>query len=56
MIITVTRSQCCGLPDYSVQSFPSRLPDKVAADADGKLVFFGHTDVGTLNNVVELWR
>lgn len=33
-----------------------RLPDKVASDPDGKLVFFGHTDVGMLNNVVELWR
>ena len=36
--------------------FTLRLPDKVAADPEGRLVFFGHTDVGMLNNVVELWR
>ena len=34
----------------------TRLPDKVKVDTEGKLVFFGHTDVGMLNNVVELWR
>jgi hypothetical protein len=33
-----------------------RLPDKVAVDKEGRLVFFGHTDVGTLNTVIELWR
>ena len=36
--------------------FTLRLPDKVAADPEGRLVFFGHTDVAMLNNVVELWR
>lgn len=35
---------------------PIRLPDKIKSDPEGSLVFFGHTDVGTLNNVVELWR
>ncbi|EFJ42285.1 hypothetical protein VOLCADRAFT_107330 [Volvox carteri f. nagariensis] len=33
-----------------------RLPAKVAADPEGRLVFFGYTDVGMLNNVVEIWR
>ena len=34
------------------------LPSKVAADSFfcGELVFMGHTDVGSLNEVVELWR
>jgi hypothetical protein len=35
---------------------PQRLPDKIAADRDGRLVAFAHSDVGMLNNVVELWR
>mmetsp|Transcript_9031 Transcript_9031/g.15687 ORF Transcript_9031/g.15687 Transcript_9031/m.15687 type:complete len:274 (+) Transcript_9031:3-824(+) len=39
-----------------VQAFASGLPSKVAADPEGQLVFFGHTDVGTLNNVLEVWR
>ncbi|KAG1676124.1 hypothetical protein FOA52_004964 [Chlamydomonas sp. UWO 241] len=39
-----------------LEAFRKGLPDKVAADPEGRLVFFGHTDVGTLNNVVELWR
>lgn len=33
-----------------------RLPEKVAADRDGLLVAFAHSDVGVLNQVVELWR
>lgn len=33
-----------------------RLPDKVAADQEGLLVAFAHSDVGVLNQVVELWR
>ena len=33
-----------------------RLPEKIAADPAGRLVFFGFTDIGVLNNVVELWR
>ncbi|KXZ48796.1 hypothetical protein GPECTOR_25g380 [Gonium pectorale] len=39
-----------------MEAFSAGLPSKVAADPDGKLVFFGYTDVGMLNNVVELWR
>jgi hypothetical protein len=33
-----------------------RLPSKVAADPDGALVAFAHSDVGVLNQVMELWR
>jgi hypothetical protein len=33
-----------------------RLPEKVAADRDGLLVAFAHSEIGVLNNVVELWR
>ena len=32
------------------------MPLKVAADSNGELVFMGHTDVGSLNQVTELWR
>ncbi|KAG2447150.1 hypothetical protein HYH02_007896 [Chlamydomonas schloesseri] len=39
-----------------VEAFSAGLPHKVAADPDGKLVFFGYTDVGMLNHVMELWR
>ncbi|KAG2489369.1 hypothetical protein HYH03_012199 [Edaphochlamys debaryana] len=39
-----------------VEAFSAGLPAKVKADPEGRLVFFGHTDVGMLNNVVELWR
>ncbi|KAL6755198.1 hypothetical protein V8C86DRAFT_2682474 [Haematococcus lacustris] len=39
-----------------VQAFAQGLPGKVAADPEGQLVLFAHTDVGMLNNVVELWR
>lgn len=35
---------------------PSRLPEKIAADPEGQLVAFAHSDIGTLNNVIELWR
>lgn len=44
--------------DSSVIPVPTRprLPGKVAADRDGRLVLFAHSDVGLLNNVVELWR
>jgi len=28
-----------------------RLPEKVAADRDGLLVVFGHSDIGVLNQV-----
>ncbi|WIA12449.1 hypothetical protein OEZ85_012484 [Tetradesmus obliquus] len=37
-------------------AFADGLPEKVAADRDGLLVAFAHSDVGVLNNVVELWR
>jgi hypothetical protein len=37
-------------------SLHCRLPEKVAADRDGLLVAFAHSDVGMLNQVVELWR
>lgn len=33
-----------------------RLPEKVAADRDGLLVAFAYSEIGVLNNVVELWR
>lgn len=39
-----------------LRAFEEGLPDKIAADADGKLVAFAHSDVGVLNQVVELWR
>ncbi|KAF6240403.1 hypothetical protein COO60DRAFT_1709046 [Scenedesmus sp. NREL 46B-D3] len=37
-------------------AFADGLPEKVAADKDGLLVAFAHSDVGVLNQVVELWR
>ncbi|GIL49252.1 hypothetical protein Vafri_5380 [Volvox africanus] len=39
-----------------VEAFSAGLPGKVTADPEGRLVFFGYTDVGMLNNVVEIWR
>jgi len=36
--------------------FCEGLPDKIAADQHGKLVAFAASDVGVLNNVIELWR
>lgn len=33
-----------------------RLPEKVAADREGLLVAFAYSEIGVLNNVVELWR
>jgi hypothetical protein len=35
---------------------PHSLPDKIAADPEGRLVTFAYSDVGTLNSVIELWR
>ena len=33
------------------------VPEKIAADPEkGSLVYFGYTDVGVLNTVIELWR
>jgi hypothetical protein len=32
------------------------LPSKVEADKHGRLVLYAFTDVGPLNNVIELWR
>lgn len=37
-------------------AFEKGIPHKVAADPAGQLVFFGSTEVGMLNNVIELWR
>ena len=52
------RIQSSGASHFPIHTPHStlRLPDKVAADPEGRLVFFGHTDVAMLNNVVELWR
>eukprot|EP00873_Tetraselmis_striata_P021968 jgi/Tetstr1/442232/TSEL_030373.t1 len=36
--------------------FCEGLPEKIAADQHGKLVAFAASDVGVLNNVIELWR
>lgn len=44
-----------GVPSFS-KSFAKGLPGKLAADKEGQLLFIGHTDVGVLNNVIELWR
>lgn len=44
-----------GVPKL-LQAFEKGLPHKVAADPSGQLVFFGFTEVGMLNSVVELWR
>ena len=35
---------------------PRRIPDKIQADPEGQLVYFGYTEVGVLNSVLELWR
>lgn len=45
-----------GVVPKLVQAFSKGLPDKIASDPEGQLVFFGYTDVGMLNNVLELWR
>lgn len=46
--------------DYVYTQPPSssfrRLPEKVAADRDGLLVAFAYSEIGVLNNVIELWR
>eukprot|EP00200_Dunaliella_tertiolecta_P012987 CAMPEP_0202369310 /NCGR_PEP_ID=MMETSP1127-20130417/1172_1 /ASSEMBLY_ACC=CAM_ASM_000462 /TAXON_ID=3047 /ORGANISM="Dunaliella tertiolecta, Strain CCMP1320" /LENGTH=259 /DNA_ID=CAMNT_0048964931 /DNA_START=62 /DNA_END=841 /DNA_ORIENTATION=- len=40
-----------------IDAFAKGLPAKLEADpGNGNLAFFGYVDVGTLNNVVELWR
>ena len=45
-----------GVPKL-LAAYEAGLPHKVAADpAGGDLVFFGFTEVGMLNRVVELWR
>ena len=38
------------------EAFAQGLPHKVAADPTGELVFFGYSDIGTLNQIIELWR
>ncbi|GAX80973.1 hypothetical protein CEUSTIGMA_g8408.t1 [Chlamydomonas eustigma] len=45
-----------GVVPNLVEAFQSGLPAKIASYPEGKLVFFGYSDVGMLNNVVELWR
>ncbi len=45
-----------GSAEVSWARLRRRLPEKIAADPAGRLVFFGFTDIGVLNNVVELWR
>lgn len=39
-----------------LKAFEDGLPDKIAADTEGRLVAFAHSDVGTLNHVLEFWR
>lgn len=39
-----------------VKEFEKGLPMKMAADNEGKLVFMAYSDVGMLNNFIELWR
>ncbi|GBF99804.1 hypothetical protein Rsub_12557 [Raphidocelis subcapitata] len=39
-----------------LKAFEEGLPDKIAADPEGRLVSFAYSDVGTLNSVMELWR
>lgn len=39
-----------------VSAFADGLPEKVAADREGLLVAFAYSEIGVLNNVVELWR
>lgn len=38
------------------EAFERGLPAKIAAGPEGRLVALAHSDVGVLNNVVELWR
>jgi hypothetical protein len=49
------------LPGYGsvpkvIEAFARGIPAKVAADTEGQLMFFGYTDVGILNKVIEIWR
>ncbi|GAB4816440.1 hypothetical protein N2152v2_003486 [Parachlorella kessleri] len=37
-------------------AFERGIPSKIEADNQGALVFFGYTEVGMLNSVLELWR
>lgn len=39
-----------------LEAFERGLPQKMEADQDGKMVFLAFSDVGTLNNVIELWK
>ena len=38
------------------EAFVRGLGSKVAADVNGKLAFFGYSEFGVLNKVVEVWR
>jgi len=39
-----------------IEHISAGLPSKVEADKEGKLVLYAFSDVGQLNQVVELWR
>jgi hypothetical protein len=49
-------SSACQPPPRLPPWTPLSLPDKIAADPEGRLVALAHSDVGILNNVMELWR
>ena len=38
------------------EAFVRGLGSKVAADVNGRLAFFGYTEFGVLNKVIEVWR
>jgi len=39
-----------------LSSFEKGIPEKMAVSRDTELVFFGFTDIGMLNNVIEVWK
>lgn len=39
-----------------LSAFEKGIPEKMAVSPDTELVFFGFTDIGMLNNVIEIWR
>ena len=59
MIIEIRRYQLH--PGYDtvptiLSSFEKGIPEKMAVSPDTELIFFGFTDIGMLNNVIEVWR
>eukprot|EP00798_Chlamydomonas_sp_ICE-L_P029606 gene29606-17888_t len=44
-----------GVPKL-VKASEKGLPHKVKSDPTGQLAFFGYSEVGMLNTVIELWR